>query len=561
MRQCCGGRRGSGRRRCGWRRSRRLLRAATGCCRRGRRRRRRGSRSQGSPTCSALRPARSSPSCRRCSGGRSSLLCSWVSPSCRPTSVSSRRRFWDRCGCSPPTARSAWRSTTCSGWTRASLAALRFALSRLDRRAARRPHRRPGWRAGLASPRRARATAADDPCRRPQCRRDPRAAPRPPRRHLRAADPAQDLGDLARQPLLRARAGSCAPAPGRHARPGRAAPDPLRPRPAPAGAPRRPQPRGAGRCPRRRRARRPDRAARRGCRRAPGRAGLAETLAARILELDGERLRFTHPLLGTAVSGASDALSPSLAARAARAARPHGRGTGPPPRSCHGRADARDRRHARGGRPSGLQPRRSHHCRRARRAGAQAHAQPPPAADARRRLFLAADLHHTAGDTARATALLTRARAEAAPGVERAEVLVQLAAVQPEPREAQALYRAGARRGGGRRRPRGDDSPQARRSDALGGGRVARCGPRRPRRPGSFADRRRRAQMSRARVPRGLAVESRTRPSPRRDGRGGRARAGASGTSARERPDHGALPPAGVDGRSRGRSAIAPRAP
>ena len=31
-------------------------------------------------------------------------------------------------------------------------------------------------------------------------------------------------------------------------------------------------------------------------------AGLAETLAARILELDGERLRFTHPLLGSAVA-------------------------------------------------------------------------------------------------------------------------------------------------------------------------------------------------------------------------------------------------------------------
>ena len=31
-------------------------------------------------------------------------------------------------------------------------------------------------------------------------------------------------------------------------------------------------------------------------------AGLAETLTTRILELDGERLRFTHPLLGSAVA-------------------------------------------------------------------------------------------------------------------------------------------------------------------------------------------------------------------------------------------------------------------
>ena len=49
-------------------------------------------------------------------------------------------------------------------------------------------------------------------------------------------------------------------------------------------------------------------------------------------------------------------------------------------------------------------------------------------------------MHHIAGDTARATSLLTRALAEAAPGAERAAVIVQLAAAQPEPREAQALY-------------------------------------------------------------------------------------------------------------------------
>ena len=170
-----------------------------------------------------------------------------------------------------------------------------------------------------------------------------------------------------------------------------------------------------------------------------GRSGLSETLAARILELDGERLRFTHPLLGTAVSrGETPARRRSLHARLAQLVPT---------------AEERARHLALATAEPGLEisaileeAARSAHSRGAPTSAAELAEQAlrltPTAApaDSRRRLFLAADLHHTAGDTARATVLLTRARAEAAPGVERAAVLAQLAAVQPEPREAQALY-------------------------------------------------------------------------------------------------------------------------
>ena len=82
----------------------------------------------------------------------------------------------------------------------------------------------------------------------------------------------------------------------------RGASDSVRPRRAPARAHRRPRRSGARGRARRRGARRSDRAARGVSRRRPPDAGLAEALAARILELDGERLRFTHPLLGSAVA-------------------------------------------------------------------------------------------------------------------------------------------------------------------------------------------------------------------------------------------------------------------
>ena len=168
-------------------------------------------------------------------------------------------------------------------------------------------------------------------------------------------------------------------------------------------------------------------------------SGLAEALAARILELDGERLRFTHPLLGSAVSkGQTPSRRRSLHARLAQLvptaeeqARHLAVATAEPSLEIAATLEEAARTASSRGAPT-----------TAAELAEQALRLTPAAAldDARRRLFLAAEMHHIAGDNERATTLLTRARAEAAPGAERAGVLVQLAAMQLEPREAQALY-------------------------------------------------------------------------------------------------------------------------
>ncbi len=170
--------------------------------------------------------------------------------------------------------------------------------------------------------------------------------------------------------------------------------------------------------------------------------GLSEALDTRILELEGERVRFTHPLLGSAVA-ARDTPSRrrSLHARLAtivpsaeERARHLALATAKPDREiasmleeAAGSADAR-------GAPA-----------TAAELADQALRLTPPVdvGDARRRLFLAAERHHATGNTARALALLTEARAEATPGADRAAVLVQLADVlfDSETREAEALCR------------------------------------------------------------------------------------------------------------------------
>jgi DNA-binding CsgD family transcriptional regulator len=169
-------------------------------------------------------------------------------------------------------------------------------------------------------------------------------------------------------------------------------------------------------------------------------ADLAETLAARILELDGERLRFTHPLLGSAVAARQTPASRrSLHARLAKIvptteerARHLALATGEPDRHVASVLE---------------EAARAAHVRGASAAGADLAEQAlrlTPASspdDARRRLFIAADMHHRAGDADRATALLERAFAAAAPGSERATVLARLAGVQAGPQPAVALYR------------------------------------------------------------------------------------------------------------------------
>ncbi len=169
-------------------------------------------------------------------------------------------------------------------------------------------------------------------------------------------------------------------------------------------------------------------------------AGLAATLAARILELDGQRLRFTHPLLGSAVAvRQTPARRRSLHARlvevapsAEERARHLALATTDP--DCDVAAVLEDAA-------------RTAHVRGAPAAAAELAEEalrltPASSADdARRRLFIAADIHHRAGDTDRATALLEQALAAAAPGNERATVLARLAGVQAGPQPAVALYR------------------------------------------------------------------------------------------------------------------------
>jgi len=168
--------------------------------------------------------------------------------------------------------------------------------------------------------------------------------------------------------------------------------------------------------------------------------GLAEGSAARILERDGERLRFSNPLLASAVAAR---LTPSrrrsLHARLAEVV------TTQEERARHLALATAE--------PSGEtaaileDASRAAHERGAPAAAADLAEQalrltpPEDAADARRRLLLAADRHDLAGDTARAITLLERARDESSAGVERAEALVHLADVQDDPRATVPLYR------------------------------------------------------------------------------------------------------------------------
>jgi DNA-binding CsgD family transcriptional regulator len=168
---------------------------------------------------------------------------------------------------------------------------------------------------------------------------------------------------------------------------------------------------------------------------------LAETLEARILELDGERLRFTHPLLAPAVAARqTPARRRSLNARLAdvvrsveERARHLALAADEPDGDVAAILDEAARTaHARGAPASAAEL--------AEQALRLTPASNPDAA--RRRVLVAADMHKHAGDTSRAIALLERARVAAARGTERARVLTQLAGVQPSPRTAVALYRA-----------------------------------------------------------------------------------------------------------------------
>ena len=169
-------------------------------------------------------------------------------------------------------------------------------------------------------------------------------------------------------------------------------------------------------------------------------AGLAETLAARVVELDGRRLRFTHPLLGSAIAARqTPSRRRSLHARLAKIvptaeerARHLALAAAKPSRAIASiLEDAARSADARGAPATAADL--------AEEALRLTPASTPD--DARRRVFIAADMHFRAGDTTRATALLDEARAASAPGTERATVMAHLARVQAHPQPAVALYR------------------------------------------------------------------------------------------------------------------------
>jgi DNA-binding CsgD family transcriptional regulator len=172
--------------------------------------------------------------------------------------------------------------------------------------------------------------------------------------------------------------------------------------------------------------------------------GLAEALDARILELDGERVRFTHPLLGSVVVvhqtlGRRRSLHARLAQivpTAEERARHLALATAEPDADVASILDEAARAAAVRGAPAA-----------AADLAAQA-VRLTPSADVGsfgRRVLFAADRHFEAGDNGRAIALLEQARAMAPPGVEHATVLVHLAPVHAElvglP-DAIALYQA-----------------------------------------------------------------------------------------------------------------------
>ncbi len=168
-------------------------------------------------------------------------------------------------------------------------------------------------------------------------------------------------------------------------------------------------------------------------------AGLTETLARRILELDGERLRFTHPLLGSTIVAhqvpsrrrALHARLASIVPTSEERSRHLALSTTDPNREIAAALEEAARSARTRGAPAAAADLAEHALRLTPRTDQD---------DARRRLLFAADTHDVAGDTDRAIALLERERDQSPAGPDRAEVIVQLADVQDDPRAAGPLY-------------------------------------------------------------------------------------------------------------------------
>lgn len=168
---------------------------------------------------------------------------------------------------------------------------------------------------------------------------------------------------------------------------------------------------------------------------------LAELLDARILELDGEHVRFTHPLLGTAVSARqTPARRRALHARLAKfvksaeeRARHLALSTGAPDSRVAAVLEQAARTAYLSGAPTA-----------AADLAEQAFRLTPPThpGDAMRRTLTAAEMHHRAGDIDRAVELLQRSRAAATSDDERATVLAALAGLRATEDWLALLYEA-----------------------------------------------------------------------------------------------------------------------
>ena len=294
----------------------------------------------------------------------------------------------------------------------ASLAALRYALARLDREPI-----AACWlsvarcQSGFAA--RSGRPAAIGRRRRPEPRCDPRAAAGATRYGVPAADVDQALGDLERQPLLCARARICTQEQRRHARARRGAPDPLRASTSSCRNASHGLGGGGARCHARPLRHSPIR-----------RSDLVEAHVGELLQRSAGRGARREDSRARRRRG-SDSPIRCSALRPPRARLPRDAG-----RSTHGWPEIvpSDEERARHLALATAKPDRSvaaileEAARTAQARGAPAAAADlaeqalrlTPASgpdDARRRLFLAADMHNRAGDTARAAALLEQARA------------------------------------------------------------------------------------------------------------------------------------------------------
>jgi DNA-binding CsgD family transcriptional regulator len=175
-----------------------------------------------------------------------------------------------------------------------------------------------------------------------------------------------------------------------------------------------------------------------------GATGVDEALRAHVLEVDGERIRFTHPLLGPAIAGRMPVESRRTL---------HGRLAAfvvdPEQRAGHLALAATEP-------DSKVAGALDEAVRQARGRGAvtaaaelaeQARRLTPPTEteEMRRRALLAGELLFECGDPLHAAAILEEALQDAPAGQPRAAVLRRLAAVEggaAGPREAAALYRA-----------------------------------------------------------------------------------------------------------------------